>query len=376
LAKSILKYHPEINIYVLIVDEYRGYVNPKNEPFNIISIDNLNIKAFHSFCFKYNATELCCALKPYLFDHLIKNFSYQKIIYLDSDILVLDNLNETFKLLNKYSILVTPHIFTPYKNNHLRPNESILLKTGVYNLGFIAISNSLDGNNFISWWKNKLYTSCKQFINNGQYLDQLWGGFILSMFNNVKIIKDLTYNVAYWNLHERKINKIKGSYCVNNRPIKFFHFSGIKLEKIEKLSVNQNRYKLNDFKYLPNLFYYYQNLLIDNGYNQTIKWPYSYGYYDNNKKILAIENNVYYLLNKNIQNSFGNPFNASNKNSFYNWLHLKHKNNYFLTNLEHEMLNFYNTKSLHNFLSKNPKISFILFLKYFYLYLINLFKKK
>ena len=57
------------------------------------------------------------------------------------------------------------------------------------------------------------------------FTDQRWVDFAPSFFDHF-ILKDPTYNVAYWNLHERDLEWTDGRYLVNGQPLTFFHFSG------------------------------------------------------------------------------------------------------------------------------------------------------
>ena len=246
LAKSFLKHHPNSKFFVLVLDDFNNYFNPEEEVFDTINASDLNINNFDSFCFKYNITELCTAVKPYFLEYLFNNYDFQKLIYLDPDILVMNNLNNLYELLNKNSIILTPHITSPY-NDDFDPNENLFLNTGVYNLGFVGISNTIETNNFLKWWQNKLYSDCRISFREGLFVDQKWMEFVPCFFNKFKIVKDPEYNVAYWNLHERKIKLQNGTYLVNNKPIGFFHFSGFTFDNIDDLSIYQNRFKLNSY---------------------------------------------------------------------------------------------------------------------------------
>ena len=63
------------------------------------------------------------------------------------------------ELLDNNSIILTPHLTVPIEDNY-RLNELDILLAGVYNLGFIAISQNPTTRNFLEWWQKRLYENC------------------------------------------------------------------------------------------------------------------------------------------------------------------------------------------------------------------------
>lgn len=55
--------------------------------------------------------------------------------------------------LDKYSILLTPHIYTPVPVDGKKPGENTFLNYGIYNLGFLALKNDFTAREFAHWWK-------------------------------------------------------------------------------------------------------------------------------------------------------------------------------------------------------------------------------
>src|ERR1035437_4081302 len=110
--------------------------------------------------FKYNLTEFCTSIKPFCFTYLIKHFGFEKVIYLDPDILVYNSFDQIFKDLSQYSIILTPHILNiqPIYSGDLAENS--FLNTGVFNLGFLAIRKNETVLNMLQWWANRLIEHC------------------------------------------------------------------------------------------------------------------------------------------------------------------------------------------------------------------------
>jgi hypothetical protein len=110
LTKSVRAHHASVPVFVLLMDRFDGYFTPKDEPFEVIELADLGIPDLTRFCFQYDGFELSCALKPYLLLHLLRRRVARKLVYFDSDMAVLRPLVELPDLLDRYSILLTPHL--------------------------------------------------------------------------------------------------------------------------------------------------------------------------------------------------------------------------------------------------------------------------
>lgn len=286
LCHSFLSQHPNYKCYVLIVDDFEGYIDPLNEPFEIVTLSDLEIPNLTSFCFKYNVTELCTAAKPFLLEKIIKNKNVNKLLYIDPDILVTNSLSHLYEKLNDFDIILTPHIDTDYPEDNLLPDDGSVLKTGLFNLGFIGVNSSENAMSFLGWWKTKLYTKCVIDMPNGYFVDQKFVDLALILFDNFYIEKSVGYNVAFWNLHSRQISRINGVWMCNDEPLYFFHFSSYHPETPDLLTghikdsiANLARQRLSDRPDLHQLFSEYREQLVRNGYEQSKNWPYSYAYF-------------------------------------------------------------------------------------------------
>ena len=98
---------------------------------------------------------------------------------------------------------------------------------GAFNFGFFAVKNSKNGLDFARWWRDRLVDFCYDDIPNGLFTDQKWGDLVPGMFDGVLVLRDPGYNVATWNINNRKITIDENDkYWVNGSKLKFYHFSG------------------------------------------------------------------------------------------------------------------------------------------------------
>lgn len=314
LFDSIRTLHSdEVDLYLLLVDEVDGKIDINNETFAIIEAKDIEIIDFKKMAYKYAIMELSTAVKPFFIKQLLEN-GYNKILYLDPDILVLDRLDLVFDLLDSYSIILTPHITSPI-NDAFRPSEQDFLKNGIYNLGFIALSNTTDSIKLSEWWCSKCEVECYNEPETGYFVDQKWINYVPGLFESVYILRHKGFNMAYWNLHERYLNE---NIVNTDEKLYFYHFSGINFEDLKSISIYQNRYTLEQRTDLIELFELYKNKMIQNGFYETMNWPYKYSSYENGEKIGPVARRLY----DQFSSKYPAPFSVQ-KTSYYNLLKSK-----------------------------------------------------
>jgi hypothetical protein len=311
LTQSFAALHPDYQCYVLIVDEFADRIDTSAEPFEVVVVDELNIPDQLSFCFKYDVTELCTALKAYLLDYLIVQKKVDQLLYLDPDILVTGNLDQLFDRLNTFDIVLTPHLDTDYPEDGLKPDDGHILRSGVFNLGFIGISNRSNASAFLAWWKPKLYWKCIIDHERGYFVDQKFVDLVPAMFDNYYVEKETGYNVAYWNLHSRHIGRDQhGNWTCNEAPLRFFHFSNYRPENPDVISRHVTRFNLNNRPDLVPLFTEYRERLMRAGYDESSRWPYTFDFFDTGEPIPK-RMRVSYRSNPAVWKTTGDPFKSS-----------------------------------------------------------------
>lgn len=92
-------------------------------------------------------------------------------------------------------------------------------------MGFIAIRWNDKTKLFIDWWMSRLRYNAFNAFSKGMFTDQKWIDLIPGFFDGVYILKDNGYNVAYWNLHGRKIELEDGEFKSNGG--RFISFTSV-----------------------------------------------------------------------------------------------------------------------------------------------------
>jgi glycosyltransferase involved in cell wall biosynthesis len=276
LAESYKLHHPENDFIIILVDQSEN-MTPKafDCGAELVEISDLPIPDLGQFIYRYSIMELNTAVKPFALSHLFSTRNYETILYLDPDIFIYRPLLEVYEALSKTSIVLTPHMRNPFFDDAF-PNETAILQSGTYNLGFIGLKRGKSSKQLLDWWMSKLYRDCIVDIPNGLFVDQKWIDLIPGFFPDHQIIYNPAYNVAYWNLHERKLTLLDSVWYADETPLAFFHFSGYSPFAPNKLSKHQNRHELEDSPELRKLVNEYRDALITNHYVQTTEWPYAF----------------------------------------------------------------------------------------------------
>jgi len=317
LVQSFLALHPEGRAFVLLVDRNNGHITSARESFELVEVGEIGIPEPDAFFFRYDIMELNTAVKPFFLDYLLRVKELEKILYFDPDILVLQPLDELYRLLDEASILLTPHCLSPIPDDGKRPSEIDMLKAGAYNLGFIGLAAGAATDRFLEWWKDRLTKYCFNQVDRGLFVDQKWIDLVPGMFEGTHIIREPRYNAAYWNLHERPVTLQDGVFYAADQPIAFYHFSGFGMET-GVISRHQNRINWGDMPDLRPLFDRYKEMVLANGDREAKGWTYSFGYFDNGAVIPGLARRIYHSLGKEAA-VFGNPFQTGG-GSFFAWV--------------------------------------------------------
>jgi hypothetical protein len=276
LGNSLKETNPDWQFVIGLVDKLdKVNIAPQHYPvFEMLEIDKIGIPNFEQMCQNYDITELNTAVKPFFISHFFEQKpNLDNVIYFDPDIIIYQKLTELENDLSNHNIVVTPHMTQPIDDDY-SPTEEIHLKTGVFNLGFVAMSRSAETLNFVSWWQRRLSDECIIDLPNGLFVDQNWMNFAPFYCDKVLVNRHLGYNVAYWNLHERFVSVSDNTIFINqDSPLRFFHFSGYGLAKPNNVSKYQNRITFEQRPDIEPLFRDYAQRLTDNGNEYFIKIP-------------------------------------------------------------------------------------------------------
>ncbi|PJE46995.1 MAG: hypothetical protein CUR34_05570 [Sediminibacterium sp.] len=268
MADSFILQNPSYELYIILIDRIEGRFNLSSfNHYNILEISDLAVPDFEIMAAQYSVIELNCAMKPFVAQWIFEKHQPSILLYIDSDTWIFSSFETVEKSLEQYDLVITPHFTNAYPDNHLLPRERDILRSGLYNAGFIAMKSSDNTFSFLNWWSAHMKSECYYNFAEGMGVDQIWINLVPLLFKKVLIETNPGLNVAYWNLHERKISESGGKYWVNyDTPLCFLHISGYQFDHPTQISRHQTRYTVADHPILQQLFMEYATMVKSNGY--------------------------------------------------------------------------------------------------------------
>jgi glycosyltransferase involved in cell wall biosynthesis/SAM-dependent methyltransferase len=328
LATSFREHHPQGRVSVLVLDDLYGEVDPRVEPFEVLRLEDLgqDVAEFHLMAGIYGVMELATAVKPWLIETLMRSGS-SEVCYLDPDIEVFAPLDDLQSAAREHGIVLTPHATAPLPRDGLKTDETSILAAGIYNLGFIVVGQG--GRAFLEFWKERLRRECVIDPEHMRFVDQRWVDFVPGMYDHV-ILRDPTINVAYWNLHHRRLSWNGRGYEVQGAPLRFFHFSGFSPRTPHLLSKHQGdrpRILLSDNPALARLCEHYSARLESQGFASEGEAAYGLGRMANG---VPVDHFVRKLLRTRVEvaerpggpgaSSIPDPFDGAGAQELTSWL--------------------------------------------------------
>lgn len=318
LARSVKRHDPGAVFHLLLSDAPPPDWNLSEEPFDtLLGLEDLGIDGVKAWAFRHALVEMCTAVKGPGALEIVRRHQPDKLVYFDPDIVVFGSLENLNRELDKHSVLLTPHLTDPERTPAgVLDNEISALKHGIYNLGFVGFRCQGEGLRCLQWWSQRLRDHCRDDIAGGLFTDQRWADHIPAMFEDVRILRDPVYNVATWNLSNRRATGTAPDHLlINGQPLVFYHFSGFDSGAQETMLGLYGK----ESPQLTVLRRWYINECEREGQSTLGHLPCVYNRYDNGQPIEKAHR-LLYRDRPDLQRAFPDPFNTQDVNrSYLDW---------------------------------------------------------
>jgi glycosyltransferase involved in cell wall biosynthesis len=276
LARSLSTTHPGSRLWTLVIDDFDGYMDPAREPFETLTPREIGCAPFIQMALRYSVLELSTAVKPWLLRHLM-GLTGEPVTYLDPDIKIFGSLVRLDELAAEHGLVLIPHNSAPIPADDRAPSQVDVMIAGIYNLGYVSVSRHREVERLLDWWSDRLERDCRVDPIWGYFVDQRWFDLAPGFLSDLAIVRDPEYNVAYWNLHDRRLERTEDGYTSNGRPLGFYHYSGFDPAHPLILSRYQDRIDISAEPVVRQLLADYAAEVLAEGHAESRHWPYGYG---------------------------------------------------------------------------------------------------
>lgn len=317
LANSIKQADPELQFHLVLCDNAPIGFNLDSEPFdNVIYAEDLVTDDFPQWAFGLSVVELCTAVKGVALEYIFSGFAAEQVFYFDPDMVVFSRLDELQRELSQHNIVLTPHLTDPeISEMGILDNELSSLLHGVFNLGFIGVRNTPEGRRFASWWAQRLLKYCHDDLARGLFTDQKWVDLAPCFFDDVGILRSPAFNVATWNLTNRKATgTLEGGILINGETLGFYHFSGF--DSGDQITMLQRYGK--DSPVLYDLRDWYIAECERHGQSALGRLHSKYHHFSNGV-LIDRGYRLLYRQRVDLQQAFPNPFMVAGKDCYKAW---------------------------------------------------------
>lgn len=185
--------------------------------------------------------EYCWTCSCFSILHVLTQYNVPEVTYLDSDLYF---FNRPEVLLNEFhesgkDVLITRHKYTPEYDQSST--------SGIYCVQFMTFKNNENGLKVLNWWCDRCDEWCYNRMENGKFGDQKYLDDWMTRFDCCHELLHIGGGVAPWNIQQYEVSE---GPKVDDIPVVFFHFHGLKWLKFNKFDLGTYKLKEEDKKYI------------------------------------------------------------------------------------------------------------------------------
>jgi hypothetical protein len=261
---SLRAHYPNAAMFIALADDPDARLDTSAQPIPLIRLSDLDLP-WREMADRYGLIEFNTSIKPFVFRYLFEHGDTDYVVYLDPDIYVKSAMPELeAAFASGADVVLTPHLLEPAEYAEI--SDVKMLQFGIFNLGFLGLRNSPEANKIVAWWGRRTVRDCRVRLDQGLYVDQKWADLFPVYVPSTHILRHPGYNVAYWNLSQRKVELDDGRWLVNGYPLRFVHFAGQRIDDPTVFSRHSSQFDLTTIGDLGRLFDEYRQECFRNGH--------------------------------------------------------------------------------------------------------------
>lgn len=225
LYRSLKENCPEFCLWVLCMDtETHAFLSQMALPeIRLIRLDDFENGDVELINAKNNRSKIeyyfTCTPSLPLFV-LNNNPQVDLITYIDADLYFFSDPTPIYQEINGASIAIIAHRFSP--------SIQELAINGIYNVGWLTFRRDEEGFKCLKKWRDCCNENCSDKIKGANFADQKYLDNWPAQFKNLVVLQNKGANLAYWNIDNYNISTRDDLVWVDDQPLIFFHFQGLK----------------------------------------------------------------------------------------------------------------------------------------------------
>lgn len=224
MYRSLEKHCSSFHLYIFAFDDicYDSLCNLNLRYATIISLSEFEDEKLLKIKNTRTSKEYCWTCTPSVIRYTIKKYTLTSCTYLDADLLFFSDPAILIQEMEKCSVLITAHRFTP------RYEQSST--SGIYCVQFICFKNTEEGMRVLEWWRNACLDWCYSRMEDGKFGDQKYLDDWTTRFTGIHELKALGGGVAPWNIQQYDFEyldqQLYGKELISASlfPIVFYHY--------------------------------------------------------------------------------------------------------------------------------------------------------
>ncbi len=225
LYHSLQQHCPAFQLWVLCMDQasyeiLAGLKLPHLRPIALNSFERGDTALLQA---KTNRSqvEYYFTCTPSLPLYILKNWPEVDLItYLDADLFFYADPAPLYTEMGTGSVAIIAHRYPP----HLRQSEQY----GIYNVGWLSFRRDENGLACLQWWRERCLEWCYDRLEPDRFADQKYLDRWTELFAGVVVLSHKGANLAPWNLTNYRIYDNPAGLQVDDQPLIFYHFQGLK----------------------------------------------------------------------------------------------------------------------------------------------------
>ena len=168
-----------------------------------------------------STVEYYFTLTPHLPLHIFSRApDVDLLTYVDADLFFYSDPAPLFRELGTGAVSIVPHRFASGLKGYER--------NGLYNVGWLSFRRDPRAHECLLWWRDRCREWCYDRHEDGKYADQKYLDQWPERFRGVVTLGHKGADLAPWNVANYRIRCSTGTVSVDEQPLVFYHFHGLR----------------------------------------------------------------------------------------------------------------------------------------------------